>query len=251
VTRAPPVLLPADHVKLTVVYDNNAGDNHELNAAWGFACVVETGEHTILFDAGADPDVLTSNMTSMGVDPYRIDAVFLSHDHDDHVGGIAAVRPGTSVYILPTFAPSVRQTIEQRGFRVVDVVAPREICPGLVLTGAVTGEGRIKEQALLVITEQGDIAVVGCAHPGILNILKRAQEITGRHISAVIGGLHTFRESQDALTATVESMQAAGVRFIAPCHCSGDAVRNLCEQGVEWQYVAASVGTVITAPLLK
>jgi hypothetical protein len=38
-------------VRFTVVYDNNAYDK-TLRTAWGFACWVEAGEATMLFDTG-------------------------------------------------------------------------------------------------------------------------------------------------------------------------------------------------------
>ena len=41
----------AGTVTFTVVYDNDSQDP-ALQTAWGFACLVETGEATVLFDTG-------------------------------------------------------------------------------------------------------------------------------------------------------------------------------------------------------
>jgi ribonuclease BN (tRNA processing enzyme) len=61
------------------------------------ACIlVETTEHTLLIDCGMT--VLTS-LGRIGVDPAHIDAVFISHLHGDHFGGLplllldATLRP--------------------------------------------------------------------------------------------------------------------------------------------------------------
>jgi hypothetical protein len=40
-------------ITLTIVYDNRLADAR-LGTAWGFACLIETGAATILFDTGGD-----------------------------------------------------------------------------------------------------------------------------------------------------------------------------------------------------
>ena len=81
----------SEKIVLTVVYENNpykAG----LKTNWGFACVIEGMEHTILFDTGGDSPTLLANMDKMGIDPKSIDLLVLSHEHNDHVGGRGGLR---------------------------------------------------------------------------------------------------------------------------------------------------------------
>jgi 7,8-dihydropterin-6-yl-methyl-4-(beta-D-ribofuranosyl)aminobenzene 5'-phosphate synthase len=43
----------------------------------------------------------------------------------------------------------------------------------------------------LILTESGrHILLAGCAHCGIVNILQRARELSGKPMNAVIGGFH-------------------------------------------------------------
>ncbi|WVQ78787.1 hypothetical protein IAT38_000878 [Cryptococcus sp. DSM 104549] len=49
---------------------------------------IGTQTHTVLFDSGPDPRSIERNITSMGVDLIRLDAIALSHWHRDHSGGI-------------------------------------------------------------------------------------------------------------------------------------------------------------------
>lgn len=113
-TRAPtetptPTCTPTPHpvevrpVTLTIVYDNNAYDPR-LRTAWGFACLVEAGDATVLFDTGGDGATLLGNMDALELDPRDIDAIVLSHIHGDHTGGLLALL---NRGITPTvFAPA-------------------------------------------------------------------------------------------------------------------------------------------------
>jgi len=57
----------------------------DLQADWGFSALVE-GENIsrILFDTGANGNILLSNMEKLNIDPITIDKVFISHAHFDH-----------------------------------------------------------------------------------------------------------------------------------------------------------------------
>ncbi len=46
-------------IKIAIVYDNNAKEG--LKADWGFSCLIENNKK-VLFDAGADSDILLYNM---------------------------------------------------------------------------------------------------------------------------------------------------------------------------------------------
>jgi 7,8-dihydropterin-6-yl-methyl-4-(beta-D-ribofuranosyl)aminobenzene 5'-phosphate synthase len=75
-------------LRLTVVYNNIPCDNR-LRTGWGFPCIVEGTDQTIVFDTGADADILLGNMILMGIDPTSVNTVFLSHIHADHIGGLS------------------------------------------------------------------------------------------------------------------------------------------------------------------
>ena len=59
---------------------------------WGFAALVEVDGSTLLFDTGAHPDTVLRNAEAMGIDLSRVTDVVLSHNHDDHTGGLVALR---------------------------------------------------------------------------------------------------------------------------------------------------------------
>ena len=86
--------------RLHVVF-NNVPHKAGLESGWGFACLIESPEQTVLFDTGGDGGILLSNMQHMGLDPSSVDAVVLSHIHSDHTGGLEAFlvqNPNVTVY---------------------------------------------------------------------------------------------------------------------------------------------------------
>ena len=56
----------------------------------GNAVLVETGRSRILIDAGFAPRVMKRRLAVAGVAPESIDAVVVTHEHNDHAKGVAA-----------------------------------------------------------------------------------------------------------------------------------------------------------------
>jgi 7,8-dihydropterin-6-yl-methyl-4-(beta-D-ribofuranosyl)aminobenzene 5'-phosphate synthase len=86
-----------------------------------------------------------------------------------------------------------------------------------------TGEliGGVSEHSLVInIRDKGLVVLSGCAHPGIVNIVKRAQQVSGvSTVYAVIGGFHISSKREGAYVA--EFLQELGVQLVSPCHCTG------------------------------
>ncbi len=193
-------------MRITVLYNNDAMDGFEPD--WGFACVLDGGER-LLFDIGAKPDILAGNMKAAGVDPKTIGKVVLSHDHWDHADGLPHVceaNPAVTVYVLPSFRTEVKEMVVPPG-RLVEVVGPQEIVPGVFTTGPVTGGVR-DEQALVAEVEGGVLLVTGCAHPGVDALMDRASE--RGPIVGIVGGFHGFSDLD----------RLEGVPFLGACHCT-------------------------------
>jgi 7,8-dihydropterin-6-yl-methyl-4-(beta-D-ribofuranosyl)aminobenzene 5'-phosphate synthase len=63
-------------IQISVVYDNIHCDQN-LKTDWGFSCFVEGLEKSILFDTGANGQILLSNMEKIGIRPEDIDVVVI------------------------------------------------------------------------------------------------------------------------------------------------------------------------------
>jgi phosphoribosyl 1,2-cyclic phosphodiesterase len=53
----------------------------------GNSCYVETPEARVLIDAGLSGEELVRRMEETGIDPARLDAILLTHEHIDHIRG--------------------------------------------------------------------------------------------------------------------------------------------------------------------
>jgi len=230
-------------VTVTIIYDNHAFDAR-VQAAWGFACLVEVGGRTVLFDTGGDGETLMANLAALGIDPGHVEAVVLSHVHGDHTGGLEALLASNDhlvVYVPASFAMEISRLVGDRAV-IVEVNGTMEVVEGVHTTGEMGTA--VVEQSLLVETARGLVVVTGCAHPGIVEIVRRA--IARGEVDLVMGGFHLSDRSRGDVQAVVEELLALGVRRIAPCHCTGDEATAAFEAAFGSGFIRCGAGTVIT-----
>jgi 7,8-dihydropterin-6-yl-methyl-4-(beta-D-ribofuranosyl)aminobenzene 5'-phosphate synthase len=59
---------------------------------WGYSALVEADGKKILFDTGANPDIVLKNAAALGIELSDVEDVVISHHHDDHTGGLLSLR---------------------------------------------------------------------------------------------------------------------------------------------------------------
>jgi len=227
---------------LTILYDNNPYEESCI-PEWGFSCLVELEDKTILFDTGGDPEVFAHNIDALGVDVKDIDCIVLSHEHWDHVGGIDVVleaNPDVSVYLPEKFPFHIKSNIRVKGAMVVETSNATVICEGVATTRIL--DANPDEQALIINTPFGLILVTGCSHPGVENLARDALNLTGGEICLAVGGFHLGGATRAQLDLLVEEMKELGVLKIAPTHCSGDLARQVFREGYDDDCLDVGVG---------
>jgi len=230
---------------MSVVYDNNPYDGR-LKTDWGFSCFVEGLEKSILFDSGADGQILLSNLEKLGIQPERIDAVFLSHTHRDHTGGLKDLLARNSkieVWLPHFFASDFKDPIRAKGAKVVEVKESREICEDASTSGVI--EGWIKEQSLVLDTEKGLVLMTGCAHPRIVHIIARVRDIFKKDIFMALGGFHLAGFEEKEIKEIIRRFRNSVIRKVGLGHCSGDEARALFHEEYKEDFVEIGVGKKI------
>lgn len=145
-----------------------------------------------------------------------------------------------------------RESIARRCGRLVEHRSVLEVGPGLIATGAIPRDVDFEapptdmsapnalihlhdcevgpdivpdDQALVIlIGEDGIVILAGCAHAGIINTVRYAQQITGRkRVVGVFGGFHLgFPGTPHEKTEkTIEALRELEVEFLCPMHCTG------------------------------
>lgn len=233
---------------LTVLFDNLT-EEEGLQTGWGFAALLETPGHTILFDTGADGEALLHNMDAMGVDPSRIDAIVISHAHGDHTNGMGAllelgIQP--KLYVLAAFP---EEAVEAFSGSLEPILAEpgQEIVPGVRTTGRVGGS--IPEQGLILQTRDGPFVLTGCAHPGPAAMVARAEELSGQRVFGLMGGLHLFETPAGEVASIISQLEEQGVEMAGATHCTGPEAMATFQDTFGEGYVPMGVGRVIRLPL--
>lgn len=235
-----------ENIKITIVYDNYVFQKG-TKSDWGFSCLVECGGKTILFDTGTQGEILMHNVEKLNIDLKTIDMIVLSHVHRDHTGGLMKVldqKSDVSVYYPHSFPQKYTQDILLKEAVPIAVKEPVKLFENAYLTGEISGP--VNEQSLVLNTSKGLVVIVGCSHPGIVKILKKAQEIWNKKIYLVLGGFHLMSHSKEQVENIADEFKMLGVEQCGATHCTGDGAIKVFKNKFGDNYVSMGVGKVIT-----
>ena len=240
--------VPLENIRLTIVYDNTPYKDG-LSTAWGFSCLIKGAEKTILFDTGGKSTILLANMSKLGINPREIDLVVLSHFHSDHVGGLGGLlqrNREVTVFIPASFQARFKDDLINSGVQTLVIQDAASICQSVYSTGEL-GMG-VKEQSLIIHTDRGILVITGCAHPGIVEIIKTAKNLFRDDVLLIMGGFHLAGTSKSEIEAIISEIKELGVSYAGPCHCSGDLARRLFKIEYGSNYIDVGVGRIIRFP---
>lgn len=192
-------------MKLQILYDNKAQEG--FKSGWGFSCYIEANDKKILFDTGWNGFILEWNMKMAGIYPEDLDAVFISHSHWDHIGGlnhILCYTKNIDVYLPKSISLNLKNEIKSQA-NIIEVSQLQSVYGNIYTTGELGV--KIKEQSMVIGTIKGNVIITGCAHPGLDSIIAKSRELG--HIYGIIGGFHD---------SNIDILK--GIKLITPCHCT-------------------------------
>lgn len=242
-------------MKLTVLCDNNARVGVYYLAEPGVSYYIECDGKKILFDTGFS-DVFLRNAMALGIDLTALDAVALSHGHDDHTGGLVYL-PDTPkklpLYACPGVFDPKREDGEEDGSPLTQAQAQERFALHLneeptAITEHLWHLGRIPrvtdfecrrpfgekfsdgkwqddymwdDSALVYVGEEGLTVITGCSHCGVCNIVEQAKRVFNEErIVGIIGGFH-MPVMTPKVDKTVAYLKKQKIGKLCPCHCTG------------------------------
>lgn len=86
----------------------------------GNALVVEAGRTRVLLDCGFGPRNLAARLARLGLAPGDLDAILVTHEHADHVGGVAACARRHALDVFLTHGTLGAAMLDGVGIEVID-----------------------------------------------------------------------------------------------------------------------------------
>lgn len=211
-------------VRVTTLVDNDVWEAG-LASTWGLSLFVEVfmenERHVVLMDTSGSSNALFGNARKLGIYLSTVESIFISHWHGDHCGSLDHVLPSLR-RSTPVYVPSKNlfefERIMTLGGAPEVCSGPIEFMEGIMSTGEI-GWGVSEHSLLMNVEGRGLVVLTGCGHPGVVRIVKRAEQVSGTNIYAVVGGFHisSMREG----VSEAKALREMGVRLISPCHCTG------------------------------
>jgi 7,8-dihydropterin-6-yl-methyl-4-(beta-D-ribofuranosyl)aminobenzene 5'-phosphate synthase len=116
--------------------------------------------------------------------------------------------------------------------------------------GAIGADPMADDQSLFLKTDRGLVIVLGCAHRGMINVIRHAMKITGvDQVYLVVGGTHLGPASFEQVNQSISALREIGVEHIGVSHCTGLKQAAILSQQFGERFFYNNCGTVLTLPL--
>ena len=247
-------------MKVTSIIENTSRKGLPVEHGLSLYIEMESGVR-VLFDMG-QTSLFASNAKVLSLDIAAVDVAVVSHGHYDHGGGLRTFLEENNkapVFVhQDAFLP--HYSLRETGLRYIGLDVTLRDNKRLVLCG---NETRISNRMMLfadvhgkccnpignrwlygpeedqndafcheqsLIIEEADKVVLfaGCAHCGIVNILHKAEEVTGKTPTHVFAGMHLVKSGlkeadENAFISTLahELQQYENTMFYT-MHCTGE-----------------------------
>lgn len=163
----------------------------------------------ILFDTSDSRENFFKSLKKNNIDLKKINCIILSHEHFDHSYGLLGLKkedlsPKTKIIINKKIYEDLIEKKPKKTavLKTLNIIKPQEdfyITPEIIYTNSLEGEGYNKfkkimvpvVESFLIIKKNNKLTIItGCAHPGIIKMIKYAKNLTKcQNIKAILGGM--------------------------------------------------------------
>jgi 7,8-dihydropterin-6-yl-methyl-4-(beta-D-ribofuranosyl)aminobenzene 5'-phosphate synthase len=98
------------------------------------------------------------------------------------------------------------------------------------------------EQALVLKTVKGLIIILGCAHPGVVEMTTAIKEHFNEKIYCVLGGYHLGSKKESEIKDIILRFKKLGVYRVAPTHCTGQKAVEMFQKHYQDKFLPLKTG---------
>ncbi|MEG0680631.1 MAG: MBL fold metallo-hydrolase [Eubacterium sp.] len=256
-------------MKLTVLVDNHTSCYVEpyFLGEPGLCYYIEDDGMCFLWDTGYT-DIFIKNAEKMGIDLSTIDAIVLSHGHNDHTRGLDYYfktfdNPKLKIICHPNALISKSRDGENIGMDLsetylkehCELILTKEPYPvsknitflgeigkstdfeprkamGTICCNGCEDDYLFDDSALAYKTDEGVYIVTGCSHSGICNIAEQAKTVTDTtQVLGIIGGFHLYKRGEQ-VDRTIDYFIKNKIDILYPCHCTAFKIIAAIHQAI-------------------
>lgn len=248
------------NIKITTLSEDTA--NYGFLAEWGLSILVEVDGLRVLLDTGYSLSAVhNAHLLKIDLSTIDYIVLSHGHaDHTGGLRDVLKIKGGVDVIAHPDIwtakyvqrdnqplrfngIPFKQEELESLGARFKYAEEPFHISENIMTTGEIqmsTEYEKIEsslfikkenelipdtmsdDSALIIDTDYGLVLILGCAHRGIINTIRHAQNITGKQmVHTVIGGTHLFPASEERVEKTIADLKNTGIQNLGVSHCTG------------------------------
>ena len=256
-------------VKITTLIENSQGEHLSLKSEHGLSFLIEKDNHSILFDTGQSSNFLfNAAELRLDIAKVSHVVLSHGHyDHSGGFRSLAGFHSGFELILGPGFFGEKYGrrngsfeylgndfdekflTDEKIAYRFVETQLT-ELVDGIYVVNGferIHTDERINSRLVLrkgsgfepdlfgdellvaVDTPGGLIVILGCAHPGMKNMVDTVRKLLGRPVYAVLGGTHLVEGSVESVGKSIGYLSDESIQAVGVSHCTGVKAMEILE----------------------
>ncbi|MBT3275252.1 MAG: MBL fold metallo-hydrolase, partial [Spirochaetales bacterium] len=117
------------------------------------------------------------------------------------------------------------------------------------IEGKYVSDSIADDLSLYIRTDLGLVIVLGCAHRGVINIIRHAQQLMDTEkVYMVVGGTHLISASEERIDRTISALRDIDVTWLGVSHCTGAPASAKLASAFPGGFFTNNAGNVIKFP---